>query len=108
MKTNLIDFKPVKNSLAQQRPDLFRKVKTLIDPVGQEHLPLRDGGDGYILNEELSNAIKLVYANKRRLSFEHARTAFASFAMYCSKQGVDDDLCQEWFQYNCQRWATVA
>lgn len=103
MKTNLTDITPLNdNHLGLGK---FRKLETIWDPEGQEHLPLRDGGDGYILNEELSNAIKLVYANKRRLSFEHARTAFASFAMYCSKQGVNDDLCEEWFQYNCQRWA---
>lgn len=108
MKTNLIDFKPVKNSLAQQRPDLFRKVKTLVDPEGQSHLPLRDGGDGYILNESLSNCVKLVYGNRGNYTFVQARAVFAKMAQLCSKEGVNDDLCEEWFQYNCQRWTTVA
>jgi hypothetical protein len=108
MKTNLIDFKPINNSLAQKRPDLFRKPETVVDPAGQQHLPLRDGGDAYILNEELTRCVNLVYAKQHQYSYEQARFLFAKMAQICSAQGVDDNLCEEWFQYNCQRWTIVA
>ena len=108
MKTNLVNFKPVKNSLSQTRPELFRKLETVMDPVGQEHLPLRDGGDAYIMNEDLSKCVTALYVNKSKYSYDQARTLFAKMAQICSAQGVDDDLCEEWFQYNCRRWSTVA
>ena len=102
MKTNLVDFRPLNNN--HLGLGKFRKLETLWDPEGQSHLPLRDGGDGYILNESLANCVKHVYANKRNYTFAQAQALFATMAQLCSKEGVNDDLCEEWFQYNCQRW----
>ena len=103
MKTNLTNWTPLNNNHLGQGQ--FRKIETLWDPEGQEHLPLRDGGDGYILDETLSKCVQHLYANKHNYTYVQARALFATMAQLCSKEGVNDDLCDEWFQYNCLRWA---
>ena len=106
IKTNLKSLK-VTNKFINTDKSPFRTVQSIIDPKGQEHLPLRDGGDAYITDKEVGMAIKVIYSSSAltRLSFEDARKALASLAMFCHKKGVDADLCEEWFQYNCRRWA---
>ena len=106
IKTNLKDLKLVNNTINTSNSK-FRTVKKIMDPKGQEHLPLRDGGDAYITDQEVGMAIQMIYSQQffDRASAKEARTALATLAMFCHKKGVDADLCEEWFQYNCQRWS---
>lgn len=105
IKTNLKDLQLVNNTINTPNSK-FRTVKKIMDPKGQEHLPLRDGGDAYITDQEVGMAIKMIYSQAffDRSTVEQARTALATLAMFCHKKGVDADLCEEWFLYNCRRW----